>query len=325
MWISLESQADLEQIQKTLQGLGLWTRPFADSDSRGLMVERYSSAIPIDVVRQIPGIASVMQEESPHPLVDKQQNRSLRIGPTEIGGISPPVLLAGPCCAESPEQVHTSAAMVKRAGATFLRGGAFKPRTSPYSFAGHGVEALDWLRHAADSHDLGLVTEVLSETDVDPVAQRADLLQIGSRNMQNFALLRAVGETGKVALLKRGVATSVTEWLLAGEHLLVAGAKGVIFCERGIQVADDRTRYLLDLGSVALIRHTLGQPVVVDPSHAVGRRDLIGFLGAAAIKAGAHGILIESHPDPANALSDGAQALNGEQLLTFSTEVGIVR
>jgi 3-deoxy-7-phosphoheptulonate synthase len=325
MWIVLTAQADLEQVQKSLQGLGLWTKPVTDGDVRGFTIEPWSTSVPLDLIRDIPGVAAVLQEKNAHPLVEKQRNRVFQVGPTQIGGDRAPVLMAGPCAAESQQQVLESAALVKKAGATFLRGGAFKPRTSPYSFAGHGKEALQWLRHAADCHDLGLISEVLSEDTIEPVAQHADILQIGSRNMQNFSLLRSVGETGKTVLLKRGVGASVHEWLMAGEHLLVAGAKHVLFCERGIQSADDHTRYLLDLGSVALIRHTLGQPVIVDPSHAVGRRDLIGFLGAAAIQAGAHGLLIEAHPDPRFALSDGAQALNGEQLLTLSTKVGIKR
>ena len=325
MWIVLTAQADLEQVQKSLQGLGLWTKPLTDGDMRGFAIEPWSTSVPLEQIRNISGVAAVMQEKNKYPLVEEQRNRVFQIGPTEIGGDRAPVLMAGPCAAESQQQVFESAGLVKKAGATFLRGGAFKPRTSPYSFAGHGEEALLWLRHAADSHDLGLISEVLSEETVDSVAQCADILQIGSRNMQNFSLLRTVGKTGKPVLLKRGVSASVHEWLMAGEHLLVAGAKHVVFCERGIQSADDHTRYLLDLGTVALIRHTLGQPVIVDPSHAVGRRDLIGFLGAAAIQAGAHGLLIEAHPNPQLALSDGAQALNGQQLLTLSTEVGIKR
>jgi len=323
MWIVLTAQADLEHVQKSLQGLGLWTKPATDGEVRGFSIESWSAQVPAEQIREIPGVAAVLTEKPAHPLVDKQGHRICQIGPTKIGGDAPPVLMAGPCSAESQKQVFESAALAKRAGATFLRGGAYKPRTSPYRFAGHGEEALPWLRHAADSHDLGLISEVLSENTVEAVARCVDIVQIGSRNMQNFALLHAVGKTGKPVLLKRGVSASVHEWMMAGEHLLVAGAKHVIFCERGIQSADDHTRYLLDLASVALIRHTLGQPVIVDPSHAVGRRDLIGFLGAAAIQAGANGLLIEAHPDPRIAMSDGAQALNGEQLLTLAKAVGV--
>ena len=218
----------------------------------------------------------------------------------------------------------SAAAYAAAAGARFLRGGAFKPRSSPYSFNGHGRQALDWLRAAARAHNLGVVTEVMSELEVETVAEVADLVQIGSRNMQNYALLSRVGRCARPVLLKRGMAATVEEWLLAGEHLLAAGCPGVVFCERGIHSFDPSTRNLLDLGAVAVLRHAYRLPVVVDPSHAAGRRDLVVALAKAAVACGAHGLIVESHPNPAAALSDGPQALLPEQLsaLGFATPPG---
>ncbi|MEO6954067.1 MAG: 3-deoxy-7-phosphoheptulonate synthase, partial [Polyangia bacterium] len=201
-----------------------------------------------------------------------------------------------------------------------LRGSAYKPRTSPYAFQGHGPPALAWLRAAADHHGLGVVTEVMTAEDAGRVAEVADLVQVGSRNMQNFSLLKAVGRQKRPVLLKRGMAASVEDWMLAAEYCLSEGATGVVFCERGVRGFDPSMRNLLDLGAVALLVHALGQPVIVDPSHAAGRRDLIPALGRAGLAAGAHGLMVETHHDPANALSDGPQALPPEELAAlFST------
>ncbi len=192
---------------------------------------------------------------------------------------------------------------------SFLRGGAYKPRTSPYAFQGHGEPALAWMRRAADACGMKVVTEALAEADVALVAEHADLVQVGSRNMHNYALLKAIGRTGRPVLLKRGMAATIDEWLHAGEYLLAAGAAGVVFCERGIRSFDDSTRNLLDLGAVALLAHVHRLPVIVDPSHGAGRRDLVLPLGRAALAAGAAGLMIETHDEPARALSDGPQAI----------------
>ena len=210
------------------------------------------------------------------------------------------------------------------AGATMLRGGAFKPRTSPYSFQGHGPRALVWMRRAADSCGLGVVTEATSPEDVPAVAEIADLVQVGSRNMSSFGLLRAVGRAGKPVLLKRGMAATIEEWLLAGEHLLVHGAPAVIFCERGVRGFDGSTRNLLDLAAAALLAHVHKLPVIVDPSHATGRRDLVAPLALAAVAAGAAGILVETHDDPGAALSDGPQAISTTELAALARAVGAV-
>jgi len=249
---------------------------------------------------------------SPHPRVDNQ-GPVVEVSGFRIGG-DHLALMAGPCSVESEEQIFEMAARLATAGASFLRGGAYKPRTSPYAFQGHGSEALTWMRRAADAHGLRVVTEALSESDAGNVAWHADLVQIGSRNMQNYALLKAVGRTGKPVLLKRAMSATIEEWLLAGEYLLVHGASGVVFCERGIRGFDTETRNLLDLGAVALLSHVHHVPVIVDPSHATGRRDLIAPLARAALAAGAAGLMIETHDDPGKALSDGPQALRSEEL-----------
>jgi len=215
------------------------------------------------------------------------------------------------------------AALVASLGGEMLRGGAFKPRSSPYSFSGHGRKALGWLREAADAQKLGLVTEVLSELEVEAVAEVADWVQIGSRNMQNFALLQAVGRTGAQVLLKRGMSARIKEWLLSAEHLLKAGAAGVVFCERGLRSFDPETRSLLDLSAVALLKEVYGQAIIVDPSHAAGRRDLLPALARAACAAGADGVMLEIHLNSAAARSDGPQALDEAGLRAVAQAVGV--
>ncbi|MGE0434081.1 MAG: 3-deoxy-7-phosphoheptulonate synthase [Planctomycetota bacterium] len=323
--ITLVPGADAKDAQSRLQALGLWTIP-VQSEHTGhtaLLVEPHSRQLPSEVLREVPGVADVWAAPSPHPKVDAQAHRPIVIGGVRMGQPGAPVIMAGPCSVESATQIAAAAALVARAGGHFLRGGAFKPRTSPYSFAGHGEPALRWLRDAADAHGLKVVTEVMSELHVAPVAAHADLLQVGMRNMQNFALLKAVGATGKPVLLKRALSATMHEWLMAGEHLLAAGASAVVFCERGIQGFDPATRNLLDLGAVALMRHVYRQPIVVDPSHATGRRDLIPPLSRAAIAAGADGLLVEVHPDTASARSDGAQALDPAEFEALIASLGI--
>ncbi len=218
-------------------------------------------------------------------------------------------ICAGPCAVESAEQIDEVAARVALAGAGVLRGGAFKPRTSPYAFQGLGAEGLRLLRSAADRYGLAVVTEVLDPRDVELVAAHADLLQIGARNMQNFPLLRAVGEAGKPVLLKRGLCATVDEWLAAAEYLLVAGNPQVVLCERGVRSFDPATRNLLDLSVVPLLRERSHLPIIVDPSHGTGAAALVPAMALAAVAAGADGLLIEVHPDPASAASDGPQSL----------------
>jgi 3-deoxy-7-phosphoheptulonate synthase len=320
--IVLHDDANPDQVCAALQALGLWTHHLTGKRARVITVASCSRQVPRQALLAIDGVRDVCRQDTAHPEVDGQRV-PLQVGPLTFGGDTPPVLVAGPCSVESEPLIHTTAAVVAAAGGSMLRGGAFKPRTSPYAFDGHGPQALTWMREAADAHGLQVVTEVLSERDVDAVAEHADMLQIGSRNGQNYALLRAVGAAGMPVLLKRPMSATVEEWLLAGEHLLVAGASGVLFCERGIVGFDPQTRNLLDLSAVALLSHVHHQPVIVDPSHATGRRDLVRPLAAAAVAAGAAGVMVETHPEARAALSDGAQALSPEELREVSIAIGI--
>ncbi len=308
MIITVKRGADPARVQRELSGRGLWTHAVEGETGVAFVVEPHSMAVPLAQLRRIEGVQAVSTSPSAHPKVDAQPP-VFDVAGVRLGEGAPAVLMGGPCCVEDEAQIQASAQVVAEAGGQFLRGGAYKPRTSPYSFAGHGEPALRWLRQAAERHGLRVVTEALRPEDSGVVAEYAHLIQIGSRNMQNFALLAAVAKTRRPVLLKRSGSATVEEWLLAAEHCLVHGAAGVIFCERGIRGFDPSVRNLLDLGAVSLLSQVLHQPVIVDPSHSAGRRDLIEPLSRAALAAGAHGLLIETHPDPANAQSDGPQAL----------------
>lgn len=313
MIVSIDHGADVEAVRRALAARGLWVSTVEQGTSGlHLVIAPFSAAVNPEEIRRIEGVREVSVGVSEHPRVDAQR-AVVTVAGVNIGG-GKPVWMCGPCSVESEEQIHAMAIRLAGMGVTFLRGGAYKPRTSPYAFQGHGEVALRWLRQAADAVGMKVVTEVLSEGDVSRVAEYADLVQIGSRNMHNYALLKAVGRTGRPVLLKRAMAATIEEWLLAAEYLLVHGASGVVFCERGIRSFDGSTRNLLDLGAVALLAHVYRLPVVVDPSHAAGRRDLILPLSRAALAAGAAGLMIETHHDPGRALSDGPQALRPEEL-----------
>lgn len=318
MIVSLGEGANVGAVRRELTARGLWIDA-VERDARGrvlLLVGKGSSPVDAIELERIEGVAGVTVPESPHPRIDAMGS-VVRVADIPIGGKTP-VVIGGPCSVESAEAAMRIASTLARHGVRFLRGGAYKPRTSPYAFQGKGAEALGWLKDAASKNHMLVVTEVLSELDVDAVAEHADLMQIGSRNMHNYALLKATGKTGRPVLLKRAMAATVEEWLLAGEYLLMHGASGVVFCERGVRGFDGVTRNLLDLGSVALLAHVHKLPVIVDPSHATGRRELVLPLARAALAAGAAGVMIECHDDPARAESDGAQALSPETVGAFA-------
>ena len=233
-------------------------------------------------------------------------------------------ICAGPCSVESRDQIDATAKAVAALGANVLRGGAFKPRTSPYAFQGLGAQALKMLREAADAHGMAVVTEVLDPRDVALVAEHADMLQIGARNMQNFSLLREAGESGKPVLLKRGMSATIDEWLMAAEYLLVAGNPNVVLCERGVRSFDNATRNLLDIAAVPVLHSLTHLPVIVDPSHGTGVARLVGPMALAAMAAGADGLLVEVHPHPASAASDGQQSLTFEQFEALMEQAAIV-
>jgi 3-deoxy-7-phosphoheptulonate synthase len=243
----------------------------------------------------------------------KPEGTSVRLRNGAAFGADEIAICAGPCGVESREQIEATAKAVAAAGANVLRGGAYKPRTSPYSFQGLGEEGLKLLREAGDRNDLAVVTEVLDPRDVENICRYADMLQIGARNMQNFALLREVGAVRVPVLLKRGLSATVQEWLLAAEYVMLGGNEDVVLCERGVRSFDPVTRNLLDIAVVPLLEEMTHLPVIVDPSHAVGIARLVPSIAVASVAAGAHGLLVEVHPDPSRALSDGAQSLDFDQ------------
>ncbi|SDI48927.1 bifunctional 3-deoxy-7-phosphoheptulonate synthase/chorismate mutase [Desulfosporosinus hippei] len=253
----------------------------------------------------------------------KAERSTIEINGVTIGG-KEIILIGGPCAVESSIQMSQSAETVKKAGGKILRGGVFKPRTSPYSFQGLGREGLDYLVQAAREQSLLCVTEVIDAPSLELVVNDIDIIQIGARNMQNFELLKMAGKINKPIILKRGLSATIEEWLYAAEYILSSGNPNVILCERGIRTYEPSTRNTLDLSAVGVAKELSHLPVIVDPSHAAGRRDLIASLSKAAIASGADGLLIEMHPNPAEAVSDGPQSLHPEQLIQLAGELGAV-
>lgn len=272
------------------------------------------------------GVQEVLRITEPYKLASrtfKPENTVIALGEVRIGA-DEVIVMAGPCSAESEEQVEATAAAVKRAGAKVLRGGAFKPRSSPYSFQGLGEAGLRMLRAAADRHDLKLATEVMEVSQIDVIAQYADILQVGARNMQNFSLLRELGRVRTPVLLKRGISATIEEWLLSAEYVLSGGNMDVILCERGIRTFESYTRNTLDISAIPVVQKLSHLPVVVDPSHGTGRRDKVAPMARAAVAAGADGLLIEVHCDPDHALSDGAQSLFPAQFERLMAELRVI-
>ena len=273
------------------------------------------AALAADEVRAWAGVAEVHTLARPFKLASrafKPDDTVISVGRSATGSRAL-TIMAGPCSVESETQAFQVAEAVARAGATVLRGGAFKPRTSPYAFQGLGEEGLRILRRAADAHGLAVVSEVMDTAQVPLLARYADILQIGARNMQNYALLREVGQTDKPVLLKRGLSSTIEEWLLAAEHIMARGNSQVILCERGIRTFETYTRNTLDLNAIPVVKELSHLPVIVDPSHGTGIRDKVAPMARARIAAGADGLIIEVHHDPDHALSDGAQSLWPEQ------------
>jgi 3-deoxy-7-phosphoheptulonate synthase len=273
------------------------------------------------------GVAQVLYVSKPYKQVSREwrpENTVVEVAPgVRFGGPAVPVI-AGPCSVENEPQIIASAHAVRDAGAVALRGGAFKPRSSPYAFQGLGVEGLKLLAKAREETGLAIVTEALDEEGAHHVAEYADVVQLGARNMQNFSLLKTLGRIGKPVLLKRGMAATIQEWLLAAEYVLAAGNPHVILCERGVRGFDPATRNLFDLSAVPLVHKLSHLPVVADPSHGVGVRDYVPAMARAAVAAGADGLIIEVHPTPERALSDGAQSLYPEQFARLMREVDAI-
>jgi 3-deoxy-7-phosphoheptulonate synthase len=268
--------------------------------------------IPTDVFAVLPGVESVTRIMKPYKLASREfqnDNTLVDCSGVKIGG-ERVVIIAGPCAVESEKQLMQTAESVKKAGATILRGGAFKPRTSPFSFQGLQEKGLELLANVREKLGIPVVTEVVNPQDVKLVSTYADMLQIGSRNMQNFALLTDAGKSGRPVVLKRGFSCTITEWLTAADYLLAEGKNKVVLCERGIRTFEDSIRFSLDISAVPVIRRNSHLPVIVDPSHAAGHYTLVPAIARGAIAAGADGLLIEVHPNPKEALVDGLQSLS---------------
>jgi 3-deoxy-7-phosphoheptulonate synthase len=313
------SRAEIEGVMRHVRehGYDPIELPGADRIAIGVLGSHPASIR--DNVVGLPGVLDAIPVSKPYKMVGLEWHPSrtvVQVGAAAFGGAEFAVA-AGPCAIESAEQVLTTARAVRAAGALMLRGGAYKPRTSPYAFRGLGVAGLELLAQARAETGLPVVTEVLTPGDVAVVAEWADVLQVGTRNAQNFALLEAVGEAGKPVLLKRGMSNTVEEWLLSAEYVLSQGNPDVILCERGIRSFETATRNTLDLSAVPLVRSLSHLPVVVDPSHATGHRHLVGPMALAALACGADGLLIEVHPNPDEALSDGPQSLTPDQFQTL--------
>ncbi len=318
MLIVMHHSATDEQVRAVTDAvvaMGLTAEPIPGSLRTAIGVLGNQGYVDDTTIRELPGVREVIHVSKPYKLVSRDFHPKASIveaGGVKFGDNQPPVIIAGPCSVESEEQMLAAARLVKEHGAHMLRGGAYKPRTGPHSFQGLGVEGLKYLRQAGDAEGLPVITEVMRIEQLENICRYSDVLQIGARNMQNFDLLKEAGKTGHPILLKRGMSATIEEFLSAAEYILSEGNPNVILCERGIRTFEKTTRNTLDLSVVPLIREMSHLPIVVDPSHATGRRSLVGPMAKAAIVVGAHGIMVEVHPDPDKALCDGAQSLDGD-------------
>jgi 3-deoxy-7-phosphoheptulonate synthase len=320
------TQANLDEVKRRIERRGLIA-------SLSLGLERtvigVLGSIPPDLkdeMNLISGVAEVVTISKPYKLASREfhpDNSVIIVGGVSIGGPDP-VIMAGPCSVEDEDQMVSTAKAVKDAGATILRGGAFKPRTSPYSFRGMGEDGLKLLNLAKQETGLPIVTEVMATRDVDTVAKYADILQIGARNMQNYSLLDEVGQVNKPVMIKRGLSASYEEWLLAAEYVMAEGNQEVILCERGIRAFEHYTRFTLDVAAMPAIKRLSHLPIIADPSHSTGKWSLVTPVALAAIAAGAHGLLVEVHPNPDLAKCDGPQSLTFQNFKSLMSQVQAV-
>ena len=301
----------LDQVLARIEKLGLISHVTYGEETNIIDVVGDRSLIGQESMESMPGIARVVSVQSPFKLVSRMlhpENTIIKVGNVEIGGKTP-VIIAGPCSIEGEPALMQIAEIVKNAGANILRGGAFKPRSSPYSFQGFGTKGLKMLRKAGDAFDLPVITEIMDAEDIDDVCEYSDILQVGARNMQNFTLLKKLGLIEKPILLKRGISATIEEWLLSAEYIMSGGNLEVFLCERGIRTFEPYTKNTLDLSAIPVIKELSHLPIIVDPSHATGRWRMVEPMSKAAIAAGADGLEIEVHTSPEDAWSDGAQSL----------------
>lgn len=306
------TQDDIEAVNRVIADMGFTAAPIPGSERTAIGVLGNHGYVDDSKILELPGVQRVIHVSKPYKLVSRDfhpDDTVVDVAGLRIGRGYRPVVVAGPCAVESEEQIVKTALFVKKAGADMLRGGAFKPRTGPHTFQGLRDEGLKLLALAGRESGLPVVTEVMSPDNVGLVAEYADLLQVGARNMQNFDLLRELGRIRKPVLLKRGMSATVEEFLAAAEYILAEGNEQVILCERGIRTFETATRNTLDLAVAPLIRELSHLPIMIDPSHATGKRSLVLPMTLAALVAGADGVLVEVHPEPEKALSDGPQSL----------------
>ena len=310
------TQADVDRVCETIRGMGYTPAPMPGAQRTAVGLVGNDGRVDDSLIVELPGVAQVIHVSSPYKQVSREwhpENTIVSIAPgVAFGGEEIPVI-AGPCSVETEKQIVDAARIVKAAGAVALRGGAFKPRSSPYSFQGLGRKGLELLAVAKRETGLAIVTEAMDEEGAHLVAEVADCIQIGARNMQNYSLLKTVGKIRKPVLLKRGMAATIQDLLLSAEYVLAEGNPNVILCERGLRSFDTTSRNLFDLTAIPVVHQLSHLPIVADPSHGTGRRDKVTPMGRAAVAAGADGIIVEVHPQPDRALSDGAQSLNAEQ------------
>ncbi len=309
MLVLFTTLQDMEEAEVRLRAWGVKVSRVSEHPA---LLRLMDGTFPRDRVRSLPGVRNILPLSTPYPLVARGERPDsvVAVGTLRVGeGIT---VIAGPCAVESRDQMMEIAHFLAEQGVRILRGGAFKPRTSPYAFQGLGEKGLEILREAADRYGMVVVSEVPDARSVDLVARYADVLQVGARNMQNFPLLRELGSVARPVLLKRGMGNTVEEWLLAAEYILREGNDQVMLCERGIRTFETSLRFTLDVGAIAYARRNTHLPVLVDPSHAAGHREFVIPLALAGVAAGAQGVMVEVHPRPQEALSDGPQALTFE-------------
>jgi 3-deoxy-7-phosphoheptulonate synthase len=319
------TEAEIEAVVEKIKSLGLTPHPITGTERKVVAVIGNTSAVdPEDFV--LPGVAEALRVSQPFKLVTREvreEDTVIDVGGVEVGGRAI-VVMAGPCSVESEEQILETARAVKLAGARLLRGGAYKPRTSPYEFQGLREEGLKLLALAREQTGLKVITEVMNTETVPLVAEYADVLQVGARNMQNYSLLERLGTVGKPVMLKRGLSATIREWLMAAEYIVARGNPQVMLCERGIRTFETMTRNTLDINAVPVVKALSHLPVIVDPSHGIGIRKHVPAIARAGVAAGADGLIVEVHPKPEKALSDGHQSLTIEEFEVLMRQVAVI-
>ena len=320
------TEAEFDAVIAKVRALGLTPHPISGIERRVVAVVGNTGAVDPDDFAMLPGVAEALRVSQPFKLVSrevKEEDTVIDVGGVKVGGRAI-VVMAGPCSVESKEQILETARAVKKAGASFLRGGAWKPRTSPYEFQGLREEGLKLLALARQETGLKVITEVMSTDTLPMVAEYADVLQVGARNMQNYSLLERLGAVKKPVMLKRGLSGTIREWLMAAEYIVANGNPHVMLCERGIRTFETATRNTLDINAIPVVKSLSHLPVIVDPSHGIGIRKHVAAIARAGVAAGADGIMVEVHPKPEKALSDGHQSLSIPEFEELMRQVRVI-